>query len=118
MRKKKRKDYNEVESLEEQKNDYYIEVATGEISRSSTDSPWNFKISATDEEITQLREIFDSNHSVSWQNFFRAHVPYKEYHHDWENHAYDRNLVQVYKMIHDLGDTESKKFIDEMGVLD
>lgn len=55
--------------MNEERHDYYIEVATGEISRSSTDSPWNFKISATDEEITQLREVFDSNHSVDWQNF-------------------------------------------------
>lgn len=103
--------------MNEERHDYYIEVATGEISRSSTDSPWNFKISATDEEITQLREVFDSNHSVDWQNFYRAHVPYIQYHFDRENDAYDENLHQVYEMIHRLGDDESKKFIESIGIL-
>ena len=103
--------------MNEERNDYYIEIATGEISRSSTDSPWNFKISATDEEITQLREIFDSNHSVDWQNFYRAHVPYLQYHYDRENDAYDENMRQAYGMIHQLGDGEAKKFIEGMGIL-
>ncbi len=104
--------------MEQQKHDYYIEVATGEISRSSTDSPWNFKISATDEEITKLREVFDSNHSTDWQNFYRAHVPYVQYHFDKENDAYDENLVQIYKMIHELGDKDAKEHIEGMGILD
>jgi hypothetical protein len=106
-----------VSVLDQQRNDYYIQIATGEISRSSTDSPWNFKISATDDEITQLREIFDSNHSVSWQNFYRAHVPYLEYHNDRSNHAYDDNLIQVYQMIHELGDQDAKQHIEGMGIL-
>ena len=103
--------------MSEERHDYYIEVATGEISRSSTDSEWNFKISATDEEITQLREVFDSNHSVDWQNFYRAHVPYVQYHFDRENDAYDENLQQVYGMLHLLGDEEVKKFIEGIGIL-
>ena len=104
--------------MNEERHDYYIEVATGEISRSSTDSEWNFKISATDEEITQLREVFDSNHSVDWQNFYRSHVPYVQYHFDRENDAYDENLQQVYGMLHRLGDEEVKKFIDSIGILE
>ncbi|PFA64026.1 hydrolase [Bacillus sp. AFS015802] len=103
--------------MNEERHDYYIEVATGEISRSSTDSEWNFKISATDEEITQLREVFDSNHSVDWQNFYRAHVPYIQYHYDRENDAYDDNLHQVYGMLHRLGDEEVKRFIESIGIL-
>ncbi|MCA1066476.1 hydrolase [Rossellomorea sp. AcN35-11] len=103
--------------MNEERYDYYIEVATGEISRSSTDSPWNFKISATDEEITRLREVFDNNHSVDWQNFYRAHVPYIQYHYDRQNDAYDENLHLVYEMIHQLGDEEAKKFIESMGIL-
>ncbi len=106
-----------MDRLQEERNDYYIEVATGEISRSSTDSPWNFKISATDEEIIGLREIFDSNHSVSWQNFYRAHVPFVQYHFDRENDAYDENLHRVYETLHRLGDEEARAFIESMGIL-
>ena len=62
--------------MDDQKKTYYIDVGHGQISQSSTASTWSFKIQANDEEITQLRELFDQNYSIEWQNFFRAHVPY------------------------------------------
>jgi hypothetical protein len=103
--------------MAEEKHDYYIEIATGEISRSSTDSPWNFKISATDEEITRLREVFDQQHSTDWRNFYRAHIPYLQYHFDKDNDAYDDNLLHAYQMIYTLGDEEAQKHIKSMGIL-
>ncbi|MDZ5472612.1 hydrolase [Bacillus sp. 31A1R] len=103
--------------MENQKKTYYVAVSTGEISQSSTDSPWNFKIEATDEEITQLRELFEQNYSTDWQNFFRAHVPYVQYHYDRENDAYDNTTQAVYGMIYQLGDQEAKNHIDTMGIL-
>lgn len=103
--------------MSQEKKTYYITIGSGEISQSSTDSPWNFKIEATDDEITQLRELMDENHNTEWQNFFRAHVPYVQYHHDRENDAYDENTKQVYQMIYNLGDTEAKTHIETMGIL-
>lgn len=99
------------------KKTYYVTVGTGEISQSATSSPWNFKIEATDDEITYLRELFDANYSNEWQNFFRAHVPYVQYHHDRENDAYDATMIQVYNVIHQLGDQEAKQHIESMGIL-
>lgn len=99
------------------KKTYYITVGTGEISQSSTDSAWNFKIEATDDEITILREYFDQNYSTEWKNFFRAHVPFLEYHHDKENDAYDETVIKVYQMIYELGDQEAKDHIHSMGIL-
>lgn len=101
----------------DQKKTYYIEVATGEISQSATSSTWNYKIEATDEEIIKLREYFDQNYSNEWQNFFRAHVPFVQYHYDRENDAYDETMKEVYGMLHDLGDEETKKHIESMGIL-
>lgn len=99
------------------KKTYYLSVGNGEIMQTSTDSPWNFKIEATDDEIIRLRELFDQNYSTEWQNFFRAHVPYVQYHYDRENDAYDETLKKVYQMIYQLGDEEAKQFISEMGIL-
>ncbi|PLR84439.1 hydrolase [Bacillus canaveralius] len=96
---------------------YYISVGTGEISQSSTASPWNFQIHATDEEITILREYFEQNYSTEWQNFFRAHVPYVQYHYDRENDAYDETMKKIYGMIYELGDEQAKNHIEEMGIL-
>lgn len=103
--------------MNEQKKTYYIDVGTGEISQSATSSTWSYKIQANDEEITQLRELFDSNYSNEWQNFFRAHVPYVQYHYDRENDAYDNTMQQVYGMLHQLGDDEAKAHIESMNIL-
>ncbi len=101
-----------------EKKTYYIEIASGSISQSATDSPWNFKIEATDEEIRQLREHFDENASAGMGNFIRAHIPFREYHNDPENDLQDEKLKAVYQLIHELGDDEAKQHIESMGFLD
>jgi hypothetical protein len=106
-----------VEIMNQQKKTYYIDVGTGEISQSATSSTWSYKIQADDEEITQLRELFDRNYSTEWQNFFRAHVPYVQYHYDRENDAYDDTIQQVYSMLYKLGDDEAKSHIQTMNIL-
>jgi hypothetical protein len=103
--------------MDERKKTYYIDVGTGEISQSATASTWSFKIQANDEEIIQLRELFDQNYSTEWKNFFRAHVPYVQYHYDRENDAYDSTIAQVYGMIYKLGDEEAKSHIETMNIL-
>jgi hypothetical protein len=103
--------------LEQIKRDYYIWLPNGQISQDPTASPWNFKIEATDEEITELREYFDQNYSNEWRNFFRAHVPYIQYHYDRENDDYDETLLKIYECIYKLGDEEAKKHIESMGIL-
>lgn len=100
-----------------EKKTYYIAVGTGEISQSRSDSTWNFKINATDDEIKTLRAYFDQNYSTEWKNFFRAHVPYVQYHHDRENDAYDDTIQKVYGLIYELGDEEARNHIETMGIL-
>ncbi|WP_053367468.1 hypothetical protein [Bacillus sp. FJAT-27245] len=99
------------------KKTYYIAVESGEISRDETSSTWSFKIKATDEEITELRSLFNENYANEWKNFIRAHIPFREYHHDKENNAIDEKLKQIYQAIHDLGDEQAKNHIEEMGIL-
>ncbi|MCQ6274461.1 hydrolase [Bacillus sp. V3B] len=101
----------------DEKKTYYIEIAAGEISQSATSSPWNFKIEATDREIHALRDYFDRSESNELNNFLRAHIPFREYHHDPENDAYDETLKQVYHLIYQLGDSEAKEQIKNMGIL-
>ncbi|GIN88190.1 hypothetical protein J6TS2_45760 [Heyndrickxia sporothermodurans] len=103
--------------MDDSKKTYYIDIGSGEISRSSTDSPWNFTIEATDDEITKLRQIFDANYDVEWAGFLRAHIPIVEYHHDRPNDDYDKHMLEVYRMIYELGDKEAKEHIDKIGIL-
>lgn len=101
----------------EQKKTYYIDVGTGGISQSATAATWSFKIEATDAEITQLRALMDQNYSTEWKNFFRAHVPYVQYHYDRQNDTYDSTIQQIYSMLYQLGDQEAKNHIESMNIL-
>lgn len=96
---------------------YYIWIPNGEIFQDRESSPWNFRIEATDDEIMKLREYFNHNYYVDEENFYRAHVPYLEYHYDRENDEYDRTLQKIYQMIYQLGDEDAKQHIDSMGIL-
>jgi hypothetical protein len=101
--------------VEQKKKTYYVSMAHGEISQVKTASPWDFQIEATDDEIIQLREYFDQNYSTEIQNFFRAHVPYIQYHYDRENDAYDETLKKIYQLIYKLGNEEAKQHIRSLG---
>ncbi|EZP76563.1 hypothetical protein H839_14839 [Parageobacillus genomosp. 1] len=102
---------------EQQKKTYYVSMESGEISQVKTASPWDFQIEATDDEIIQLREYFDQNYSTDLQAFFRAHVPYVQYHYDRENDAYDRTLMKIYQLIYKLGNEEAKAHIRSLGII-
>lgn len=97
---------------------YYISLAEGSISQVSTASSWDYQIQATDDEITHLRGIFDQNYSSDWQGFWRAHIPFVQYHYDRENDAYDNGLQQAFKMIYELGDEATKAHIKNQGLMD
>ncbi|PLT29296.1 hydrolase [Peribacillus deserti] len=103
--------------MKENKKTYYITVATGQISQDREASEWNFKIEASPDEVRKLREYFDMNASEDWMTFWRAHVPFMEYHQDKSNDNFDGTLKDVYQMIYTLGDTEAKNHIDSMGIL-
>ncbi|MCD7032625.1 hydrolase [Metabacillus sp. GX 13764] len=103
--------------MEEQKKTYYISVGNGEIFQSAEASPWEFKISASLDEITELRECFDLLNQSSWEGFFRAHVPYLEYHYDRPNDTVDKMNAKVYRMIYELGDEEAKEHIVSQEIL-
>ncbi|WP_409302298.1 hydrolase [Peribacillus sp. SCS-155] len=100
------------------KESYYIYVPNGQISRDSEYSQWNFKIDATDNEIIRLRELFDEILNDDSRSFFRAHVPYVQYHYDRENDEYDEKLKQIYGIIYELGNPEAKEHIQQMGILE
>ncbi|MEC2077809.1 hydrolase [Metabacillus fastidiosus] len=104
--------------MEENKKTYYVSVANGEISQLSTASPWDYKIEATDLEIIQLREYFEQVSSADWESFWRAHVPFLEYHHDNPNNAVDDTNKKIFEMIYRLGDEDAKNHIRSQGIVD
>lgn len=100
-----------------EKHKFYVNLATGEISRNKAGNNASFTIHATEEEVSKLRNQFDHMHHAGVHSFFRAHVPIVPYSQDSENDAYDSGLQQAYRMIYELGDEEARTHIRGLGVL-
>ncbi|NGP44234.1 hydrolase [Bacillaceae bacterium SIJ1] len=99
-----------------EKQVYTVSVAKREINANQTNSPYEFKVSATEDEIEHLRELFNELGTTSFDNFVRAHIPYIQYHDDMENDMYDRQLIQIYRYIERLGDDKTREHIESMRV--
>ncbi|HLS10469.1 hydrolase [Lentibacillus sp.] len=99
------------------KNKYYINLGSQEISRIKYDNNDAYIIYATEDEVQTLRSKLDGMHDSDFRAFFRAHVPIMPYHNDKPNDDYDGGITEAFQMIYDLGDAETKKHIDDIGVL-
>ncbi|MCA1011038.1 hydrolase [Halobacillus halophilus] len=100
------------------KNKYYINVGTQEISLNHDANNDDFVVYATEEEIIKLREIFDEVYNSDMRSFFRAHIPAMPYHQDQDNDDYDVGMKSAFRMIHDLGDEMTREHIEQMKILE
>ena len=101
-----------------EKKTYYIAVGSGEILEpEDMTGNFEFEILASEEDIDKLQELFEDTAMTEEDTAVRAMIPYRLFHKDKENDAYDINLQQIYRMIHDLGTPETKKHIERMNVL-
>lgn len=74
-------------------------------------------IYANDEEIKKVRSELENMHDASLRSFVRAHVPIMPYHHDSQNDAYDAGLNDLFHLLHELGDEQTKEHIDSLDIL-
>ncbi|WP_407271937.1 hydrolase [Radiobacillus sp. PE A8.2] len=100
-----------------EKNTYFIDIGSQEISQVQVGDNNDFTINATHEEVHQLRELFKNMYNADIQSFFRAHVPAMPYHNDKSNDRYDEGIKKAFEMIHKLGDEKTRDHIESMGVL-
>ncbi|SFA91860.1 hypothetical protein SAMN04488072_103262 [Lentibacillus halodurans] len=99
------------------KKKFYINLGTQEISQIEYDNNNEFVIYATEDEVRLLRQRLDGMHTSDIHAFFRAHVPIMPYHNDKSNDDYDTGITDAFQMIYELGNEETKKHIENMGVL-
>ncbi|ELK45968.1 hydrolase [Halobacillus sp. ACCC02827] len=100
------------------RNKYYINIGTREISLNHDANNDDFIIYATEEEVIGLREIFDEINNADNRSFYRAHIPFMPYHKDEDNDETDVDMKKAFQRIHELGDDQTKDHIVQMGVLD
>ncbi|WP_217589104.1 hydrolase [Lentibacillus saliphilus] len=96
---------------------YYINIGTTEISQVPYGNNTDFVVYATQSEIVTLRSLMDHMHQADMGSFFRSYVPIMSYHNDRFNHEHDDGLTKAFTLIYQLGSDQTKKHIEEMGVL-
>jgi hypothetical protein len=111
------KDNDKRRAFELEKRPYYVNVESGEILTDKTASAYQFEISASEEEMKKLEKKFEEIDSAATDTFYRSHVPYVPYSDDPDNDRYDEKLKEAYQIIHDLGQEETKTFIESMKIL-
>jgi len=99
------------------KKTYYIHLGSGEISQKPIMSGTHFQIEATENEIKELRRIFEEMHHANLGSYVRSHVPFLEYHYDAENDQYDGQLKKAYELIYKLGNEETRQFLKENHII-
>lgn len=100
-----------------EKDKYYVNLQSREISRIKHGNNAAFTIFATEGDIKSLRKKLDRVHVAENDTFWRAHIPIMPYHHDTANDRYDASFAEALQMIYDLGDKEARAYITETGVL-
>ncbi|XXM72227.1 hypothetical protein ACQ0QQ_21655 [Lysinibacillus sphaericus] len=97
---------------------YYVDISSGDVVPHAEEAKSvSFQIHAAPEEVTELKALFENNYDDDMATFNRAQIPFRQYHNDPENTRYDHSMQKIYAMIHKLGTPETRKSIEEMGVL-
>ena len=95
---------------------YYVNLQSREISQMKYQNNDAFTIYATEQEVQMLRKTLDNVHMSEVDTFWRAHNPILPYHNDSSNDRYDKHLTDAFEKLYELGDEETRSFVEESGV--
>lgn len=99
------------------KQTYYVNLRSREVSQVPYDNNANFVIEANKEEVRALRAKLDEMYHADNGSFLRAHVPFVPHHKDSSSASYDSGMKDTYQMLYELGGEKTKADITSMGVL-
>jgi hypothetical protein len=107
-----------MKTMDQTKKSYYIDIENAQVYTEPVEAAeWQFKIYATDQEMKKLADYIEKNYDADMKTFELAHVPFVEEKEKAQNHNYDASMEGMYKMIYELGDDETRRNIEEMGIL-
>ncbi|MCF6409302.1 hypothetical protein [Pseudalkalibacillus salsuginis] len=102
---------------------YYITVQVGmqnaEIRNSKGESSYDFEVHATEDEAALLKDLMEEAYHSDTIGYFHSHFFANVIDTaDRDHMIYDRLLNEIYLTIYDLGTDQTKKDIEEMGILE
>jgi hypothetical protein len=101
---------------------YYVSVATGLIEelkamQESENMAHEFVVEAAPEEVATLRNLMEKRATAEENTFKRAAIPYKSADHDQATEEFNGEILNIYRYLHEIGNAETKKHIEKMGIL-
>jgi hypothetical protein len=81
------------------------------------DAAYELEISATPEDVEKLSDIFENMGDFDQASFLKSQALAYPYHLDPENDGYDYYLAEAYKLLYGLGSSETKRHIENAGLL-
>ncbi|BAK15526.1 transposase [Solibacillus sp. FSL W7-1472] len=96
-----------------EKNNVYVSVANLTCNL-HPGSSYEFVLKMEPQKARVFMKLFNQMQHLEASNAFRAHMPFIPYHLDRLNHEIDHRLKKVYALIHEFGDEEAKKFVEQL----
>lgn len=97
-----------------EKQTYYVSVVHLTCSPHAGIQPYDFAIRLEPHIARVFQKIFQQLYRMDSANAFRAHLPYIPYHYDELNHTIDHRYKMIYALLHEFGDAETRKFVEQL----
>ncbi|WP_249901874.1 hypothetical protein [Paenibacillus sp. PK3_47] len=101
---------------EEQKQTFFVSVNHGLIQEVRNDSN-EFEVLLTEGELAVLQDLLKELSQEDEYAFRRAFVPYKSADHDDAVRQFDDGTIRLYQHLHQYGTPDTRRTIEELGVL-
>lgn len=95
---------------------YFVTIDTEDIRETSVPDGIEYEVLATQDEISEIRELFNEKEKDSKNAVKYLAKPFNECGADDERRKYDDHLVTIYQRIYELGTEETKANIRELGI--
>lgn len=105
------------ENVINERKKYYVSVQAGQILEDPAAAAYELVITANEEERSKLETLFAELSSMDEAQMLHfAYTPFERAGDLQMNEGYDDLIRQIYRLLHDYGTDETKKFIDTMNL--
>jgi transcriptional/translational regulatory protein YebC/TACO1 len=99
------------------KEKYFVNIVNGGIAKEGMENDGSFAIYADESDLSRVEEKLENMNSANQGSYVRAHVPYFPEEESPENSRYDKNLKELYQVLYELGDEQTKEHIESINIL-
>lgn len=95
---------------------YFVSVTNLTCQQQPGLDSYQFAVRLEPHKARVFQKLFQQIYMLEGPNAFRAHLPYIPYYMDRLNHELDARYKKIYALIHEYGDEETKRFVEQFGL--